>query len=153
MNFADALDTRIDTIERPPVLPVGTYTMTVKKVPEFSEVGKGNYDAVDFLMQLIQADEDVDQDALAAYGGLSPASVTRRRFMFDKSDKARFDRTLFDMKVFLTEHLQIEGDANAPLKELLNSAVGMSCKGYIKHRPDPERPDVIYAEISKTTPV
>ena len=153
MNFADALNTRSGAIERPPLIPVGTYMARVKALPTMDSVGDNKWDVLDFQLLLQAAGEDVDQSDLAAYGGLGAQSVLRHRFMFNKEDEAAFNRTLFNLKRFLLDHLQIEGDDNTVLKQLLDASVGHTCNVFVRWRPDKNDPEVQYAEVGKTAPV
>jgi len=41
MNFADALDTRVSDVDKPPILPQGTYVWRVSKVPVISTSKSG----------------------------------------------------------------------------------------------------------------
>jgi hypothetical protein len=72
--------------------------------------------------------------------------------MFNKSDKAAFDRTLFDLKRFLLDHLRVEGDDSTSIKELLDASVNHQCTCFIKWRPDKNDPEIQYVEIGKTAP-
>lgn len=152
VNFADVLNTKASDIERPPLIPVGTYLARVKAIPTMDSVGDNKWDVLDFQLLLQSAGEDVDQNDLAEYGGLSAASVMRHRFMFNKEDEAAFKRTLFNLKRFLLDHLQVEGSDDSPLKHLLDSAIGHTCNVFVRWRPDKTDPEVQYNEIGKTAP-
>jgi hypothetical protein len=153
VNFADALNTKASSIERPPLIPVGTYVAVVSKVPSIETIGDGKWDVLDFQMRLQAPQDDVDMDDLAAYGGLNPSSVLRQRFMFAKEDEAAFKRTLFNLKRFLQEHLKIDSDENTPLKELIDMSVNHQCLAYVKWRADKNDPELFYNEIAKTAPI
>lgn len=153
VNFADALNTSANSIERPPLIPVGTYSAVVSRLPSMETISDGRWDVLDFQMRLLQPQDDVDQDDLAAYGGLGPQSVLRFRFMFNKEDEAAFKRTLFNLKNFLQKHLQIDAPENAPLKELIDMSVNHQCLVYVKWRADKNDPELFYNEIGKTAPL
>lgn len=153
VNFADALNTKTGSIERPPLIPVGTYTAIVSKVPSMETISDGKWDVLDFQLRLQQPQDDVDQEALAEYGGLGPQSVLRHRFMFPKDDEAAFKRTLFNLKRFLQDHLKIEGDDDTPLKQLIDGAVNMQCLVYVKWRADKNDTELFYNEVGKTAPI
>jgi hypothetical protein len=153
MNFADALNTKVGEIERPPLIPSGTYRAVVKKVPVIDTIADGKWDVLDFTLQLVEAQEDVDQQDLASFGGLSNATMTRHRFMFNKEDDAAFKRTLFNLKRFLAEHLGVEAGDNTPLKESLNASVNTQCLVFMKWRADKNDPEVQYSEVGRTAPV
>lgn len=153
VNFADALKTKAGAIERPPLLPIGTYSAIVSKVPTMETIGDGKWDTLDFMLRLQTAHDDVDQDSLKEYGGLGAQSVLRQRFMFNKEDEAAFNRTLFNLKRFLLDHLKIEGTDDTQLNELINNSVNHSCNVFVQWRPDKNDAEVIYAEIKKTAPL
>lgn len=152
MDFAQALNVNTAEIERPPLPPLGHYVFKVTKY-EFGEVGNGRFDTVDFRLQAVEAREDVDQEALAKVGGVKCVSL-RQRFMFNKGetdeDKAMFDRTLFNLKRFLSEHLGIEEGA---LKQAIDSSIGQQCLANVTYRPDPNDAEIQYAEIGRTAPI
>lgn len=153
INFNDVLDTKAGAIERPPLLPMGTYRARVSKIPAMDTVGKEDeWDTVDFPMKIISAGEDVDQDDLAKFGSLDNV-VRGRRFMFNKNDKQAFDRTLYGLKRFLLDHLKVDGDDNTSLKELLNNSLNHECFVFVKWTPDKTDPEVQYDQISKTAPL
>lgn len=149
MNFNDALNVKMEEIERPPLIPVGTYRAVVSKVPVSDTISEGKYDTLDFMLKLAEAQDDVDQDELKEYGPLSSATV-RHRFLFNTEDKAMFDRTLYNLKRFLEEHLKVEGGS---LKECINNALNHQCLVAVKWRPDKDDPEIQYNEVGKTAPV
>lgn len=149
INFADQLNTNIGDIERPPLLPTGTYRWMVEKVPSFDTIANGDFDVVDFQLRCLGNEDDVDEEALREFGNVTNARM-RHRFLFNKNDEALFKRTLFNLKRFLNEHLRVDASEDAPLKEALNASVNMTCKGLIRWRPDKNDPEVQYAEIAST---
>lgn len=154
MNFTDALNVNVAEIERPPLPPIGTYTWKVEKV-EFGEVGTANkFDTVDIRLQAIESGEDVSPSKLSDFGGLKMVKQ-RLRFMFPKAEgeeqKAQFERTMFNLRRFLEEHLKL--DPNGTLKQKLTECIGQVCLGDIKYRPDQNDPEVMYAEIGRTAPL
>lgn len=153
VNFADALNTKTGSIERPPLIPVGTYTAIVAKPPSMETISDGKWDVLDFQLRLQAPQDDVDMEALAEYGGLGPQSVLRHRFMFSKDDEAAFKRTLFNLKRFLEDHLKIEGNDETPLKQMIDGAVNMQCLVYVKWRADKNDTELFYNEVGKTAPI
>jgi len=155
MDFTKALDVKTDKIERPPLPPIGHYIFEVFKQPQLSEVGNGTYDLVTFPFKAIEvASDDVDTAELKKYGGIKMV-VTQHKFMFNKADDeesaASNQRTLFNLKRFLCEHLGIEEGGS--LRETIDAAVGRQCMANIQYRPDKNNPENIFAEIGKTAPV
>ena len=155
MRFSDALDRKGEEIERPPLVPIGTYLWTVKSMPETDSIADGRFDVVDFKLGCIAPQEDVDPDALAEYAAKAGniAGMTRRhRFLFNTEDEGAFNRTLFNLKRFMKEHLQIEEMDDISLKEALALAVNRQCLASVKWRPDPRDPEIMYDEIDRTAP-
>lgn len=155
VDFTQALNVKVDEIERPPLPPVGHYIFKVSKPAQFGDVGNGRFDTVDFMLQGVEAQDDVDTEALAEVGG--PASINlRHRFMFNKGDddesKANANRTLFNLRTFLEKHLGLDIEG-VTLKEAIDQAVGMQCMANVQYRPDRDNPEVVYAEIGRTAPV
>lgn len=139
MNFMDALNTEAGAIEKPPVLPRGTFTWKVSKAHTESKAGGGKWDVVTIPVVPVAADEDVDPDMLAAFGDLKQG-VNSVRFMFstDPAERANFERTLFNLKQFLLVTLKVDGDDSMTLKQLLAKAPGCEFKGQAEHRVDGE---------------
>lgn len=154
VDFTKILATKVEDVKRPPLIPAGTYRARVSKPASFDEISNGRFKVIDFQMLLVEPQLDVDQDALAAYGGLNPGSQLRHRFMFGTEDgpdaKAREDRTLFNLKRFLSEHLGVQGDS---LNELVANAQGNECLVTVAWRPDPNDAEIQYNEIRKTAPL
>ena len=155
MNFADALNVKVGDFERPPLPPVGHYVWRVEKV-EFGDVADGRFDTVDFRLSAVSPGEDVDQEALAEAGGIKGIRL-RYRFMFNTGDdpesKANAERTFFNLRQFLTKHLQIDGAEDMSLKEAIDASIGAQCLANLQLRPDRENPEIMYPEIGRTAPV
>lgn len=139
MNFMDALNTEASAVEKPPVLPRGTYTWKVTKAHSESKAAGGKWDVVTIPVVPVAADEDVDPDMLAQFGDLKQGTNSIR-FMFptDPAERANFDRTLFNLKNFLLSTLQVDGNESMTLKQLLGKIPGCEFKGQADHRVDGE---------------
>lgn len=155
MNFTDALDRKLEEVKRPPNLPMGHYIWTVSKAPEqesFESRNTGDtFDRITFQVTCVSASDDVDPDELAEYGNVAGA-VNRKSFLFTQNpeEKAAFERSMFQLKRFLG-HCGVDEDLS--VGEALQAAVGTQFLGEITHRPDPNDPEVIYAEIRATAEV
>lgn len=152
VNFTDHLDKKGSEIERPPIIPIGHYIAKVTKQPEFNKVGSpGNeFDTCDFVMQITCVVE-ADDDEIAEYGDVTKATV-RHRFMFDKQDETRQQRSLFNLKRFLEDHLGCMTEKES-IKVGLANAVGAECTITISHRPDPNDPEIKYDQVGRTAAV
>lgn len=155
MKFSDALDRKLEEIKRPPVLPIGHYIWQVEKHPEIDEFDSTKtgtkFERVTFSLTCVQASDDVDPDDLADYGNVQ-GSKNRKTFLFSNSpdDKASFERSMFNLRRFL-DHCGV--DENLAMNEALAASVGTQVLGELTHRPDPNDPEVVYAEIGKTAQV
>lgn len=147
-NFNDILSKTVESVERPALPPTGHYVMNINRVPTMVEREK--FDVIDVPFVGVSAGDDVDPDLLAGYGSVSSVSA-RRSFMFDKEDKARFDRTLFSLKTFLEKHLGI--DPSLSIKEALNECVNKKCMVEIGYRPDGNDPSIMYTDVKSTSAI
>jgi hypothetical protein len=148
-NFMNSLQTTLEEVKRPPLLPVGTYRAQVNKIPEIIDE-HDRYQYVDFQLRIVQPEDNVDQDELQEFGGLNNV-IRRHRFLFDKDDEAAFKRAEYQLKRFLTDHLQV--DPALGFKEAMDSAPGHSCLVDIGRRADKQDKDIIYEDIKRTAPV
>lgn len=153
MKFSDSLDRKLEDINRPPALPVGTYSFAIKSVPaldSFTSARTGDeWEKITFNVTCVAPQDDVDEDELADYG--SPAGAPMQKvFMFttDESKKADFERSMFNLKRFLG-HAGVDADGMS-LSEAFEQAVGGEFLGEVKHRMDPDDPEVVYSELGRT---
>lgn len=152
MKFSDALDRKLEEIKRPPVLPLGHYVWQISKHPEIDEFESTRtgttFERVTFNITCVQASDDVDTDDLANYGNVQGAQ-NRKTFLFSNNpdEKAAFERSMFNLRRFL-DHCGV--DESLPLNEALAASVGQQFLGELTHRPDPNDPEIIYAEVGKT---
>ena len=151
MNFADALDTRVSDVDKPPVLPQGTYIWRVSKVPVISTSKSGEWDIVEFPLRPVSAESDVDPKELAEFGDPS-SEFSRISFMFPTAADKINDRkrTRFSLTRFLTEILRVENEDNGTLKELLANAVGCQFLGVATWN---QVNDNVYVEVKHWAPL
>lgn len=147
-SFTEILNKKIDDIEAPKNMPTGTYLWSITSLPKTSEIAEGKYDVVDYELNCLGAQDDVDAAALAAYGNVLGKKI-RHRFMFDKLDTTNFDRNLYFWKIFNENTLGIKEDS---IKETLNAAVGKQLYAKIRWRHD-TRLDRTFDEIGDTAKV
>jgi len=155
-SFADIANKKANEVEKPPLAPVGDYIMQVTGDATFNtiESPKGKWDAVNIPCQGVSALETVDVKDLEDFGGAKGLRV-RHSFMFNKDpeEEAAFKQTEYQLKNFLVEILQIEGGEKKTLAQLLSEAKGHQFRATIGHRPDPNKPDTIYAEIKSAAAI
>lgn len=152
MDFTSALDRSVEEIKRPPVPPVGHYVWSITAHPEkedFESKKTGDtFDRLTFVVSAVEARDDVDPDELEAYGNVA-GYKTRKTFLFNTTEgkDTDFERSLFNLKRFL-EHCGLDLKGN--LSEALADSVGAQFVGELTHRPDPEDPEVVFAELGRT---
>lgn len=151
VNFADALDTRVEDVKKPPVLPQGTYIWSVSKVPSISQTNSGEWDIVEFQIRAVSAEGDVDPDELEAFGSLNSA-LNRVSFMSPTAadKKADRERTLYRLKKFLTETLRVDTSDNPSLKEMLAASVNHQFLGQAVWR---QVEDDTYVDVKNFAPL
>lgn len=154
MDFTEALNLKAEDIKRPPMLPVGHYRAVVAKIPEISTSDDGKWDFVDFQFKIVQAQDDVDADEMKEFGSLT--NINRRhRFLFNKdpAEKQAFDRTLFQLKRFLLDHLKVDVGTEAPLKQMLDEAPNCQFLVTVGRRSDKIDKEIQYEDFKSTAPV
>jgi len=154
-NFLEALDVKVDEIEKPPLPPIGHYVFQVSKPVRFGEVGQGVWDTVDFQLTAKEAKEDVDPKELKAMKAIGNVSL-RHRFMFRKvceneEEEKQADRAKYNLRLFLSNHLGID-TSGMSVRQALDAAQGQICLANVQHRPNPDDPENPYAEIGRTAP-
>ena len=124
MDFASALDTRVEDVKEPVKLPIGTYIWSVVKVPTNTRTKSNEWDIVEFQVRPISAEADVDSDALEAFGNLSRGQ-NRVSFMFPTAADGDADResTLSNLTKFLTKTLRVDHDETTTVKEMMAQSV------------------------------
>jgi hypothetical protein len=154
MNFNDVLNTPVEDIKRPPLPPFGTYKFAVSKTPTIREQKSGKtgqeWDIIDFVLKAVAPGEDVDISELQNYGDVKNI-IQQKTFMFDRGDKASMENTLFNLKRFITEHLNVEWPDGTPLKAALAKTVNATCMGNVQYEPDKNDPEVMWARLKSTT--
>ena len=152
MNLNEALNVRANEIEKPPALPAGTYTWAVSGPHTQRATNNGDWDIIEFPLVAVEASDDVDPEALEAFGSLS-AARNRLSFMFstDPAKKADNDRTVYRLKRFLLDTLRVEAEPDATLRELLAAAPNMQFRGQAKWRPADD--GEIYVDVANPMPL
>lgn len=137
-NFLDALNTRISDIEKPKLMPVGTYVWAVTKPHKETTSKDGKWFTIEVpcvAKMPYDAAEDVDMDELAEFGPLKSAPNSLR-FMLDLQAEGTIaqEKFMYGLKRFLIDTLRVEGDEDATLKELLAKMVGSEFIAQASHR-------------------
>lgn len=148
LNFMDVLDQGIDTIEKPPLVPMGAYIWAM--TGHSSETtGSGEWDILSIRLKCVAPSESVDADDLTEYGDVTGV-MRSKKFMFDKNDQNKFDGTMYNVKQFLLIHCGVDVDESASMAELLAAGVGTNVMAEITHTADKTDPEIQYDNIGKS---
>lgn len=150
MNFLDVLNTRAADVEKPEVLPEGTYVWKISKAHKESTASNGDYNVIEIPVVATEPyaeADDVDAEKLAAFGDLR-ASGNSIRFMFPTEADKENDRkrALFNLKRFLLDVVRVDADEDATIKELLGKMVGGDFIAQAQHRHDAAR-DATFVDV------
>lgn len=137
--FASILDKPSNTVERPKPVPQGTYLCTVAGLPRFDKSTKKQTEYVEFTLNYMSAADDVDQEELAAMGGVSGKSIKATYYLTENS--------LWRLKDFL-DHCQA-GEEDATLRERIDATPGCQILITIKHTAS-EDGQAVYANVGTT---
>jgi hypothetical protein len=155
-SFESILDMPISELTRPKPLPQGTYKTTVRGLPKIDKSTKKGTEFSEYTLQILEAYDDVDQEALAEVLTKGNGEVQRLQ---DRSLRLTFYHTQasgFRLADFLVKDLGIDkfdedGNERSP-RELMQEAPGRQVAVHVKHDPSPDG-ETMYANIDKTFPV
>lgn len=139
-NFADILDTPMDAVKPPALLPVGTYHTVIAGLPESGHSSKKQTPQLTFKHRIVGALDDVDTDELAEAfpEGIQGKEIENTLYITDKS--------LF----MLTDMLKNCGcDPAKSVRQALDDCPNTEVGIVIKHEPsqDGQR---IFARVART---
>jgi len=140
-NFGALLDKPASDVERPKPLPQGSYHCIVKGLPRFDKYSKKFTEFVEFTLQPTAAGEDVDEEDLAAMGGIANKTIRATYYITEDA--------LWRLKDFLS-HCGIEEDGS--LRNMIDQTPNCEVIAFIKHRAS-EDGQSVFAELAKTAPV
>lgn len=141
-TFTSILDRQSSEIERPKPLPVGTYNCIVKGLPRYDKSSKKQTDFVEFNLEIQSAEDDVDEDAIAAMtGGVVGKSIKDTYYLTEEA--------AFRVKDFL-DNAGVEDEGT--LRSRIEQTPGKQIKIFIKHEPSQDGQSV-FARIGKTMAV
>lgn len=143
-TFQEILTRPSSDTEKPKPLPVGTYLAMVKGQYE-KVTAKTGTEGVKFTLQLLAADEDVDETALAECLKGKPLSSRELKNTFWVTEDSAWRLGKF------LEDLGFEPGA-ASYEQMMAAAPGQQVKVHLKHRASDDGSSV-FAEISSTAPV
>lgn len=136
-SFKDILSKPIAEIKAPPPVPMGTYDWRIVS-HEFGESAKKKTPFVRFQVAAISAGEDVDQEALTAFGGIAEAEM--------KIDFYISEDAAFRLKDFLEKDVGLTG---ATLEDLIKQTINQTFRGYVTQKPS-EDGTKLFSALDKT---
>jgi hypothetical protein len=152
-TFESILDTPSVDVSRPKPIPHGHYLAMVKGQPNFGTAKTGTQ-FVEFSMQPLEADEDVDPEDLQTSltkgnGDVISLSDRSLRLTFYLTDDA-----IWRLRKFLTDLgiEEMEGKKKLTFRERIDMSPGRQCLVNVKHVPSPDG-EGTFANIDKTAPV
>lgn len=146
-SFESILDTPAEAIERPKPLPVGTYDVIVKGLPEFGQSSQKKTPFVKFTYALVDAGEDVDEDELAALltgkdGEPVPIGERTIKDTYYTTPDAMWRLT------DVLENMGIDPDGKT-VRQMLDETPNSSLRILVSHRAS-EDGESIFAEVKRT---
>lgn len=150
-NFAEIAQKKVEDVEAPPLLPVGTYRFKITKIPSVSKSGDEAWEFLRIPVKVVEALDDVD---LSDFKGDPTNVLMDKSFVFNTQDEAAFSQTEFQMVQFFEKHVGcVEADMTIP--QMLNASVGGEFLGTVKWQQDKRDAsgETMQATIGKTAPV
>lgn len=144
MTVDEILNMPVDQIERPKPIPQGTYLARVgKHVKGYTKPkdGRDPTPLYKFRIHLVKPTEDVDPEALEAFGGIETISQTEIDYDFYMTDRAAFM-----LKEFLVKACRLDGTGKS-LAQLMPESNGVYVLASIKHSVSQKDNESIYANI------
>ena len=139
-NFSEILDRPATEIEKPKPLPVGTYIVVVRGLPEYFESSKKKTPGARFTLEILQAGDDVDTDDLEAMVGFQGKSLRHELWLTED--------LLWRAKQF-AEDCGID-TSEGTIGQILEACNGCQVMIQVRHEPAQDGSDSTFAKIGKT---
>lgn len=140
-QFSPILDKQSSAIERPKPFPTGLYLWAIKGLPRYDESTKKKTPFAEFTCVALEAKQDVDEEALEVFGGLTAKDMKVTFYLTD--DAAwRLVKFLDDAQA---------GDQEMSIRERCEEANGCQFLGEIIHEASQDGQNV-FARIGQTFP-
>ena len=151
-NYESILDMPTADVERPKPLPAGTYDAIVQGLYEEGVSSQKRTPFVQFAFAIQSANEDVDEDDLAAYLTSKNGTVKSLSDVVLKNNSTKFYTTpdsMWRLTDFL-DHLGIDQEGKS-VRQSLSETPNCSVKILIWHTTSADG-ESIFAEVKKTLP-
>jgi len=153
-SFESILDRPVTEIDRPTLIPVGTYACIIKNQPEEDKTRTGT-DMLRFVFWITAPTEDVSEDDLRAAltredGSLKSLQEISVRHQFWTTPSAAY--RLFD---FLSDDLGIDGGSKKnpkSLRDMLMEVIGKEFLAHVVHNPSQDG-KTTWANVDRTMPL
>jgi hypothetical protein len=150
-TFTSLLDTPMSQISRPKPAPHGSYLGMVKGLPRYDKSTKKGTPFSEYTIQLLEAQDDVDEDALKEWLTKGDGAVVPLR---EKSMRLTFYHTpdaLWRLEKFLKD-LGLEAeDEDQSIGDVEQMSPGRQVLVHVKHSPSDDG-ETMFANIDKTGP-
>jgi hypothetical protein len=144
-TFSSILDRKSGDVKRPPPFPTGTYVWTVKGLPEHGKSAQKQTPFVKFTVAPAAALDDVDQEALQAFGGIG--GVTKDLTFYDT------EKSGYRLTEFLVDDLKIDDEGGEKgVRAMVDESPNCQFLGHVKHTPSKDGKGVFW-EIDITAPL
>ena len=150
-SFADIANKKVEEVEKPALLPVGTYRFSIIKIPEAS---KSRDEAWEFLRIPVRVIEALDNVDTSDFKGDVAGQLMSKSFVFNTQDEAEFGKAEWNMTQFFEKHVGCV-ESGASIAQMLNSSVNGQFLGDVVWKQDKrdESGETFQAEIGRTAPV
>jgi len=150
-TFTSILDTPMSEISRPKPAPHGSYLAMVKGLPRYDKSTKKGTPFSEYSMQLLEALDDVDGDALQVWltrkdGTIVPLQEKMMKLTFYHTPDA-----LWRLVKFLKDLGLEPEDEEISIGDMEQQTPGRQCIVHVKHTPSDDG-EAMFGNIDKTGP-
>jgi hypothetical protein len=139
-TFSSVLDmpsSEVERIAKP--LPVGSYLAVVQGQPKIDKSSKKQTEYSEYTMKILEALDDVDEDALGEYLTAMDGSKKRLTDCTIRNTYYHTENSIGRLATFF-DHLDgitpdKAGDVDASLRQRMGETAGKQCVIHIKHEP------------------
>lgn len=142
-NFGALLAKAPSDVEKPKPLPIGTYLCVVQSLPKQDKSTKKGTEYVEYTLNVLQAADDVDAEALEALGGAAGKTIRATYYLTENS--------LWRLKEFLVALGMDEADYES-LGAMVDDSVGKQLLVTLKHTASQDG-QAVFAEIGSVAAV
>lgn len=150
-TFSSILDTPMSQVARPKPAPHGSYLAMVRGLPRYDKSTKKGTPFSEYTLQLLEALDDVDEEALNEWLAKADGTVSALR---DKTMRVTYYHTpdaLWRLEKFLKDcGLEAEDDEES-IGDVEQKTPGRQLVIHVKHTPSDDG-ETMFANVDKTGP-